>query len=283
MNYFNKLPTINYNGFAAKNLLARAVLTESTRNNNSIYYPYTIQQDDGRIDNLSQNYYDNPGYTWLIWHTNNIIDPYYGTPLSDNDLYSFIESKYGSFADAEQQIAFYRSNWESDSRILTKTQFDLLQPSEKKYWDPQIDLNYQITGYARRKEDRIINTNKIIQIEFEYTNDLVFDGEEKVFYNSSNYAWIDSLDNNTMLVKNFTGTFIRNIDIQGSKSGARALISNVTLISETSAAENPLYWEAISYAQYEQEENEKKRDIMLMDNRYKSQIESELKRVMQAT
>lgn len=283
MNYFNKLPTINYNGFSAKNLLSRAVISESTRNNNSIYYPYTIQEDDGRIDNLSQNYYDNPGYTWLIWHTNNIIDPYYGTPLTDIDLYAFIDSKYGSYSEAERKIAFYRLNWESDSRNLTIEQYNLLQPSEKKYWDPQIDLNFQTTGYARRKENRIINTNKVLYITLEPINSVNFIDDEKVFYNSTTFGWVSSLDTNALYLQHITGAFTEGIVIEGETSGAKASINSVTVISETSAGENPLYWDAISFAQYEQEENEKKRDILLMDVRYKAQIETELKRVMSAT
>lgn len=283
MNYFNKLPTINYNGFAAKNLLARAVISESTRNNQSIYYPYTIQEDDGRVDNLSQNYYDNPGYTWLIWHTNNILDPYYGTPLTDQDLYNFIVGKYGSYSDAERKIAFYRTNWVEDSTILTQQQYDLLQPSEKKYWDPQIDLNLQTTGYIRRKDTRIVNTNKILQISYTSLNSIAFIDDEKVSYNSTTSGWVNSLDTNSILLQHINGSFTVGTTISGESSGATATITSVTIISETSAAENPLYWEPISFAQFEQEENEKKRDILLMDNRYKAQVESELKRVMSAS
>lgn len=281
MNYFNKLPTINYNGFAAKNLLARAVISDTTKQNDTVFYPYTIQEDDGRLDNLSQNYYDNPGYTWLIWHTNNIIDPYYGTPLTDQDLYWFINSKYGSFADAERKIAFYRSNWESDSRILSQEQFNSLQDSEKRYWNPQLDLNFQIVGYERKKETRIVNTNKILYIEFELTEGSGFSAEEKVFNDSSTWGWLTTADSNMLMLQHINGEFSIGDIIEGETSGTKATITSVSVISQTSAAENPLYWESVSYAQFEQEENEKKRNIQLLDNRYKSQIESDLKRVMQ--
>lgn len=283
MNYFNKLPTINYNGFAAKNLLARAVISDTTKNNDTVFYPYTIQEDDGRIDNISQNYYDSPGYTWLIWHTNNIIDPYYGTPLTDQDLYWFIDSKYGSFSDAERKIAFYRSNWESDSRILTQEQFDALQDSEKKYWDPRLDLNLQVSGYDRKAETRIVNTNKILYIEFELTSGPGFSLDEKVFHDTSTWGWSTTTDTNAVMLQHINGEFSVGDTIEGETSGTVATITTVSVISQTSAAENPLYWEAVSYAQFEQEENEKKRDIRLLDNRYKSQIETDLKRVMQAT
>lgn len=281
MNYFNKLPTINYNGFAAKNLLARAVISDTTKQNDTVFYPYTIQEDDGRLDNLSQNYYDNPGYTWLIWHTNNIIDPYYGTPLTDQDLYWFINSKYGSFADAERKIAFYRSNWESDSRILSQEQFNSLQDSEKRYWNPQLDLNFQVVGYERKKETRIVNTNKILYIEFQLTEGSGFSAEEKVFSDSSTWGWLTTADSNMLMLQHINGEFSIGDVIEGETSGTKATITSVSVISQTSAAENPLYWESVSYAQFEQEENEKKRNIQLLDNRYKSQIESDLKRVMQ--
>ena len=49
MNYFNKLPTINYNGYAVKNILTRAAISNGTRKNRLVYYPYTVKEDD-RID-----------------------------------------------------------------------------------------------------------------------------------------------------------------------------------------------------------------------------------------
>lgn len=283
MNYFNKLPTINYNGFSAKNLLSRATLSDTTRNNNTIFYPYTIQEDDGRVDVLSKNYYDNPGYTWLIWHTNNIIDPYFGTPLTDQNLYSHIVAKYGSFSDAERKIAFYRCNWESDSRVLTQDEYNSLIEREKKYWNPMLDLNLQITGYNRRQDTRIVNTNKIVYIEYTSSNAINFVDDEKVSHNSTTWGWVSSIGTNVVMLQHITGEFTVGDLIQGEVSGAIGTITAVSILSETSASEDPLYWESVSYAQYEQEENEKKRDILLLDNRYKSQIESELKRVMQAT
>lgn len=283
MNYFNKLPTINYDGFSAKNLLARAVLSDSTKNNNSIFYPYTIQSDDGRIDNLSRNYYDNPGYSWLIWHTNNIIDPYYGTPLTDEDLYEVIVAKYGSFSDAERKIAYYRINWESDPRVISIAQFDNLLESEKKYWDPQLNSNIQISGYVRKKETRIVNTNKIVNIVYQLLTPTPFVNEEKVSYDTSTSGWVSSSDANSLLLENITGEFTVGTIIEGETSGARATITSTSIVSQTSAGENPLYWEPVSFAQFEQEENERKRDIVLLDVRYKSQVENELKRVMSAT
>lgn len=286
MNYFNKLPTIDYNGYSAKNLLARAVISDVTRRNDTIFYSYTIQDDDGRIDNLSNSYYNNPGYTWLIWHTNNIIDPYYGTTISDQDLYSLIVSKYGSFSKAERTIAYYRSNWQTDSRKLTKNEFNALPLSEKKYWDCQIDLNYQIIGYIRKQENSIVNTNKIINIAYESTNSSEFVMDELVSYQSANSSargFVSLLDTNSVMLQHITGAFQVGNTIQGETSGATATVTSVTLISQTSAGENPTYWEAVSFAEYEQEINENKRDITLLDNRYKSEIENELKRVMAAT
>jgi hypothetical protein len=286
MNYFNKLPTIDYDGYSAKNLLARAVISDVTRQNDTIFYPYTIQDDDGRMDSLSNSYYDSPGYTWLIWHTNNVIDPYYGTTISDQDLYSLIVSKYGSFSNAERTIAFYRSNWETDSRKLSQSEFNGLPQSEKKYWDCQIDLNYQVIGYIRKKEDMIVNTNKIIRIVYESTNSSQFAIDELVSYQSTNRSargFVTLSDTGSIMLQHITGVFQVGDTIRGETSGATATVTSVTLISQTSAGENPTYWESVSFAEFEQQENEKKRDIMLLDNRYKSQIENELKRVMAAT
>ena len=74
MNYFNKLPTIIYDGQLAKNLLARAKLSDSTRNNKLTFQRYTINELD-RVDVLSNYYYDNPGYSWFcLLYTSDAAD-----------------------------------------------------------------------------------------------------------------------------------------------------------------------------------------------------------------
>jgi hypothetical protein len=51
-------------------------------------------------------------------------------------------------------------------------------------------------------------------------------------------------------------------------------------VSVTPADTDNAYWDAVSFFDYEIEENQKKREVLLVDSRYKSQVEQELKRVL---
>ena len=162
MNYFNKIPTIIYNGQVAKNLLARAKLSDQTMKNKNAFYPYTMDEND-RADTLSQHYYDNPGYTWLIWMANNMIDPYYSMPLTETDFNKHIISKYGSVEKAMRKIAFYRTTYNSETSISISS-YNALEARFKRYYDPILNVDGVIRAYKRNSGLDVTSTNKIITL-----------------------------------------------------------------------------------------------------------------------
>lgn len=66
----------------------------------------------------------------------------------------------------------------------------------------------------------------------------------------------------------------------GKTSGATATVGSVTTIAETLATTEADYWESVSCYDFEYEINQKKKEIKLLDGRYRNQVESELQRVM---
>lgn len=107
--YFSNLPTINYNGINSINITNRATLLDNYKLNASNFYPYTIQENQ-TADSIAYDYYGDPNYVWIIYYTNNIIDPYYDWPLFQPDFDNYITSKYGSVANAQNQIAYWQQN-----------------------------------------------------------------------------------------------------------------------------------------------------------------------------
>jgi len=289
MNYFNKFPLINYNGHMAVNLLTRAQLSDQTREQRSIFYPYTIRDYD-RADNLSENYYDSPEYTWLIWMTNDMIDPYYDYPLSDDDFDVYVTDKYGSIAQANRKIKYYRTKWINEEGTLTVSQFNSLDSRYKKYYDPLTDNNYGINGYARRKADVIVNTNKVVQIlitgpvsgEFIAGEEIYKQGDPTIYsecVHGINYPAVAS-DSTYLGVQHMIGEFEAGDVLVGKTSGALATVNTASVISETLASTEADYWEAVSCYEYEQELNQKKRQVKLLDSRYRNTIDAELQRKM---
>lgn len=281
MNYFDKIPSITYDGHTVKNLLARAKLSDKTKANKLVFYPYTMTEAD-RADILSNDYYDDPGYSWLIWFANDIVDPYYDMALTEEELYNHIVSKYGSYYDASRKIAYYRVDWVGSEEILSPIQFESLSPtSYKKYYEPIVDIDYNVTGYRRKKEDTTIHTNQVIRLALENVSGTFTIGEE-IQVNGSNYAFVVGFDGTNLLCQHINGNFTASSSITGQESGATATITEKEVMAETLAFTDSAYWSPVTYLEHETELNERKKDIKLLDPRYRSQTEAELKRIMGA-
>lgn len=280
MNYFDKIPTISYNGYDAKNLLVRAKLSDRTKANKTTFYPYTMDESD-RVDLLSDNYYDNPGYTWLIWFANEIVDPYYDMPLSYDDFGNYIITKYGSIESAQRKIKHYRSNWYSDETRLTPTQFSGLTPAFQKYYQPIVNTDYVPTAYIRKKEDLIVNTNRVVTLSVSNATGTFTIGEE-VKVNGNNYGFVTFANTTAVTCQHITGQFAASNVITGQESGITATVTASANVITTIAALEPTYWTAVSFYDYEEELNANKKEIVLLDVRYKNQAEAELKKAMRS-
>lgn len=279
MNYFNKLPTITYDNKVAVNILARAKLSDQTKGDRRLFLPYTTTDGD-RVDMISQAYYGNPGYSWLIWFANETVDPYYEMSLSELDLQDYIISKYGSIELSQRKIAFYRTNGKSDTRVLTPLQYSALPYGEQKYWEPVLDYLLNIKEYRRKDEPQEVATNRIGSIDITGLTGQFKIGEE-VQYTGTNYGFCTFASNTVITVNNITGAFEANTTIIGKESGAQAtVVACNNAISTTQAYDQSQYWEAVTFYDYEIEQNEIKKEILLMDNRYTTQTEQQLKRTL---
>jgi hypothetical protein len=279
MNYFNKLPTIIYDGQVAKNIMARAALSAETKANRTSFYPYTMDGND-RADTLSNLYYDNPGYTWLIWMANETIDPYYGLNLSEDDFVSYMTSKYGSMERAMRKTAFYRVKEDRDLRI-TIAGYEALPHRFKRYYEPTFDVNGSVSGYKRKAYLDTTTTNMIVSITLATVNENFTVGEE-IQVDGTHYATVTLVDGNVITCQHVNGGFEIGDTIVGQDSRSSGTITAINTIAETVAFTDAAYWQPVSYFDYEYETNEQKKEITLLDVRYKGQVEAEFKRVMRA-
>ena len=107
--YFKDFPKVEYQGKIARSLLARPKIKDQILGNPNAFYDYVIT-DDLRPDQVAYLYYDDPQLVWLIFLANNIIDPYYEWPLTQQMFESFLISKYGTVAAAQAKILHYKHN-----------------------------------------------------------------------------------------------------------------------------------------------------------------------------
>jgi hypothetical protein len=284
MNFFNKLPTINYNGNIARNIMARAKLSDSAKANSRLFYPYTTSGEE-RVDNLSQQYYGSPGYTWLIWFANETIDPYYGMALNEYDLEQYIITKYGSTSLAQRKISHYKVNWSDASSGITVDLYNSLNNGDQKYWEPILDYNLNVRGYRRKQEDQILNTNRVGALNI-VANTAAFKIGEEVcdINNSAIYGFITYSDDTSITAQHLQGNFNAGSIVIGKESGAQATVTFANnFVATTSAFTEAKYWSPVTYYEYEVEENEKKKEIQLVDAMQKNIAEQELIRVMSAS
>jgi len=297
MNYFNKLPIISYNGYDVKNILARAQLSKQTKASYSLFYPYTLTDDD-RIDRLSKNYYENPGYSWLVWLSNETIDSYYGLSVTDLDLVNLIKSKYGSLEAAARKIRHYRIDWINDTTELTPEQYnswanDSFNGSHIKYFEVVLDSYGLIKKYVRKQDDSTVSTNQTVIIALSDLIGTFIKGEEIQIDNA--YAFVKSSGINTVTVQHTVG-FPANLSygagevfdldssfigktITGRESGATATIISGSCIKTIAEVDNQ-YWSPVTYLDYEYEENTKKKYIQLIGSQHKNTVEEQFKRIM---
>jgi len=270
--YFDRFPVINYDGTVAKNILARVDFTEQSKRDIYSTFQFTLEEGFERPDLLSYNYYGSSQFDWMIYLTNNIVDPYYDYYKSSDDFKKFIETKYGSSQDARRITQFYRNNWHNDERILTVAQYESLPASEtldlRKYWKPKLANTGAAIGYERLKEDWIVSTNKIVSLTLTVSPESFSAGDIISQTSTGASATVDfiDIDNKILTVKHVSGAFAVN-----EEEG----IAIVTMLRQNISNEEAEYWDAVNAYDDEQETNELKRNITVLKSSYLAETEKQ--------
>lgn len=114
--FFDKFPKIKYNLDTRNNrlkeydfpmeILVRIGFYSELFNNVFLYYNYVIKDTD-KPEILAEKYYKDPEAHWVILLTNNMLDPFYDWPLTENNFQKYIIEKYGTLENAKTTIERY--------------------------------------------------------------------------------------------------------------------------------------------------------------------------------
>jgi len=285
-NLFNKFPIISYNGQLAVNLISKIKFTEAAKAAAASYYPYTISEGE-RPDIIAANYYDDARYSWLIYMVNDIMDPYYDWPLTEEEFSKFIAKKYGSEVAATESIAFWRVNWFEDESILTPAAYQALPAAYRKYYGPVVSATGSVAAYERAKIDYATETNKIQELSVTSTTGFVI-GEQvnqKTSGNITGTAFIKGvLSSTVILVQHVLGSFATTAgtigNVIGGTSSSTTAVSSVNTIASAIPDGESVFWTYVTNYDHEQELNEQKRHINLLDRSYVDQVEKELDQLL---
>jgi hypothetical protein len=284
-NYFKHYPLVVYGdkNTVSINMLSKIAFLKSLQKNFEVYHPYTIQEGD-RADIIAYLYYGDPGYDWVVYYSNNIVDPYYDWYMNENTLKDYLTKKYGSVVAAKQQIKFFRSNYIEDDSIISTAAYAALSDNQKVFWSPMISTSGRVYSYERKKEDVQYETNVVKTISISITNNKEFSPNEYVYQQSGSLTvaagTVVYSNTSTAVIKSVIGNMATGLPLKGYDSGA---VANVTEINSTTNC-IPLdivnYFVPVSVYDYEVEQNEQKKNIRLIDSSYISSIEEQFKQLL---
>jgi hypothetical protein len=117
MSYFRELPDIEYqsqlptknsslNYIRVKNLFRRVKLRDDLQNVFTLFNRYQISEGE-RPDTVAERIYGSSDLDWVVLLSANIINVRNEWPLSNRDLYRFVEEKYG--LDKMYEIKYYQT------------------------------------------------------------------------------------------------------------------------------------------------------------------------------
>jgi hypothetical protein len=264
--YFSRFPLVDYNGVPAKNILARVDFTDESKQDIYSNFDYVLQEGSTRPDILSFNYYGTSQYDWLVYLSNNVVDPYHDYYMSEEDFKNYIIGKYGSIENARAKVLYYRNNWAPDESLISESVYDNLHANIKKYWKPKLNNTNQIIGYERVKDDWIVSTNQIVELVVSFDIS-AYDIDDEIFQASTQARGIlvnKDNDTGTLTLQHITGAF--------TTSTAEGVVS-ASILKENIPTAESTFWAPVSAFDYEEEKNELKRYITLIKSGYVPDLE----------
>lgn len=273
--FFNYFPSFLYANTAATNLIAKVKFTDSVTKNFAVYYPYVVKEGE-RPDHIAAHYYEDEQYDWVVYMSNDIIDPHHDWPKSQIEMNDMISAKYGSIANAQLQIAFYKVNYEIDDSVISTATYDALAGDQKPYWSPILNDNEVVLNYQRKTLDLFCDTNKVIAVSGSFGN---LQSGDVLKQSSSVKGTISYANTSYVVLKHISGTWAAGSTVYygGNSAVANATITSVATLSTPLADTVSSYWSPVSFYDYEHDENEKKKHIKLLSADYLTLVERDMK------
>lgn len=278
--YFTKFPNTVYNDTSCTDITKRVTLSQKILRRKNLFYLYEIE-NGLRPDQVSEFYYDDPAYEWLIYLQNEIVDPYYGWYISEDDFNKLIIQKYGSYENSLKKTKYYELDSYGDLPEITPTYYENNLPYVlKKYYSPEFASTSEPISYKIREEEWILNTNKIVKLNLgsfvsSNVNGNSFTAGELINI-KQNYSLSEISANAEVVVANSTTVTIKNIEgaisnnyyVVQSSSNTIAQVSNSQLLVQNIPDNETIYWVPVSYYEYERRKNEKNKAIRLLDQNF---------------
>ncbi len=289
--YFgNHFPLTIYNNRPVIDITRRAAITNSTLLNPFIFYPSTITNNK-RSDQLARDFFDDPYQEWVLFLTNNIIDPYEQWYMNTDEFNDFMIQKYGSIPYSQQHIKYYTNNWYNNLTPITVSAYDALSTVELKYYNPNYDVFGMIISYSRVQEDWTLNTNHLVSFVFDVQIPAFVNNEIVTinYGNTSGSGQVSLCANNILNIQHVSGYYLPNgtvnvasFSITGTQSNSVAQAANSVIINsyDSVTADEDSYYDPVYIYDYEFNKNESNKVINVMLKNYVPKLSSQLRTVI---
>jgi hypothetical protein len=286
--YFKNFNVIQYgnssSNTAVVDITERVITLQNVEKNPYIFYPVDIT-NGSRADQVAYYNFNDQFSSWVLYLTNDIVDPYYEWYLTQDQFNSFIETKYGSIANAMQTVAFWQNNWANQPALTPAAYTAEISGNigRMKYWQPVLNSRGDIFEYARVQSDWSTSTNQVVTYSINAYSSSVstFTSNEIVNLNGNGQAQFVQSNSSVLVVQHtFGNTTISNGYIYGTSSTANVIINGILSSVNTIPANEIAYWTPIYYYDMENIKNEGNRTIRVMQPQYVPQYITNFKQLL---
>ena len=200
MKYFNSLPSVtnidaNGNYYLLKNILIRTKLTSELSRNPMLFYKYSIQEQD-TPESIAYKYYGDQYRYWIVLLANEIMNPLWEWPLTNQQFIKYLENKYASSIGGGNTALSYATGTLHHYEKIITTIDDDSQTSAIKTVDIDADTFNSLS--ERTDENTFFNGSKVTQIIskravsiYDYENEL---NESKREINILNSVYVSDIE-----------------------------------------------------------------------------------------
>ena len=209
MGYFRELPNLLYPSFlpnkkssldyiSVKNVFRRVKVRDDLYSNFVIFQKYEIPEG-ARPDNVSEELFGTPNLDWVVLTVAGIINVRNEWPLSNHDLYNYVENKYGNSLNSTRFFETTEVKNADGKLILPKgkvvdSNFTIPNPT-----NPSATLN-PVVGISNFVYETRLNEEKrnINVLREEYLSEFLDDMRDLMIYSKSS----ESISNRVIRAEN---------------------------------------------------------------------------------
>lgn len=171
--YFTAHPRVSYDVTGKRvyqtaiDITSRFRIVDLVKNSAVVMYEYSVK-DGERPDVIAHKYYEDETLDWLVLLSNEIHDPYFQWPMSTVDFERYIRQKYGSVANAQEQVYSYvyilnqASKYVDESGVTTNVSERTLVVDRSTYLTLDASSRRQLSAYDHEVKENDARRNIVL-------------------------------------------------------------------------------------------------------------------------